>query len=71
MDLLIEENGRLQAIEIKASQTFNTRLMSGLLKWQQISGHPAEQNALVYAGAQSAQLEQGRLLPWRQALSEL
>lgn len=71
VDLLIEENGRLQAIEIKASQTFNTRLMSGLIKWQQISGHPAEQNVLVYAGAQSAQLEQGRLLPWRAALAEL
>lgn len=71
VDLLIEENGRLQAIEIKSSQTYNTRLMSGLVKWQQLSGQITDQSALVYAGVQSTQMENGRLFPWRQALSEL
>lgn len=71
VDLLIEENGNLQAVEIKSSQTFNTRLLSGLAKWQQVSGGSAKQNALVYAGTQYAEMENGRLLPWRQALWEL
>lgn len=71
VDLLIEENGVVTAIEVKSSQTFNTRLMAGLDKWQQVSGHPADRCHLVYAGEQTALLEKGRLLPWRKGLSVL
>lgn len=71
VDLLIEEAGKLKAIEIKSSQTFNSRLVSGLSKWAQISGSPPKQNFLVYAGTQEQALEQGTLMPWRKALVDL
>lgn len=71
VDLLIEEEGMLKAIEIKSSQTFNTRLLSGLAKWMQVSGKTADQNYLIYAGAQEMTLEQGQLLPWDVALRTL
>jgi predicted AAA+ superfamily ATPase len=71
VDLLIEGEGELKAIEIKSSQTFNTRLVSGLSKWAQISGSPPKQNFLVYAGTQEQALEQGTLMPWRKALVDL
>lgn len=71
VDLLIEEQGMLNAIEIKSSQTFNPRLMSGLAKWAQVSGHRASYNYLVYAGHQAMELEQGKLLPWQTALQDL
>lgn len=71
VDLLIEGEGDLKAVEIKSSQTFNTRLVSGLSKWSQLSGTPSQHNFLVYAGHQEKELEQGKLLPWQAALSVL
>ncbi len=71
VDLLIEEQGTLTAVEIKSSQTFNTRLLSGLAKWSQVSSNKATSSFLVYAGSQSMKLEQGQLLPWQSALKNL
>jgi uncharacterized protein len=71
VDLLIEESGGITAVEIKSSQTYNPRLLSGLAKWRQLSGHPTDRNFLIYAGAQSAELEYGRLMPWERALEAL
>lgn len=68
VDLLIEENGTLKAIEIKSSQTYNIRLISGLKKWQSLTGTPSEEQFLVFAGSQNMALETGRLVPWREAL---
>jgi len=71
VDLLIEENGQLTAIEIKSSQTFNTRLLSGLNKWVQVSKALSTNNYLVYAGTQRMDFEHARLLPWREALETI
>ena len=71
VDLLIEENGRLMAIEIKSSQTFNTRLLSGLKRWEQVKGAVGSENYLIYAGIQEMALESCRLLPWEAALQGL
>jgi uncharacterized protein len=71
VDLLIEENGHLKAIEIKASQTYNPRLESGLKHWQQLTQNPKDQNFLVYAGEQNAELAHGSLLSWEQGIGEL
>ena len=71
IDLLIEEDLRLKAIEIKAAHTFNSRLISGLKLWQSLSGsNPADQY-LLHAGEQDAPLQYGRLLPWHTALDLL
>lgn len=71
VDLLIEENGRLMAIEIKSSQTFNTRLLTGLKRWEQVKGALPSESYLVYAGTQEMALENCRLLPWEAALQGL
>jgi predicted AAA+ superfamily ATPase len=71
VDLLIEEEGSLTAVEIKASQTFNTRLLSGLNKWSQVSKGRTPNQYLVYAGTQSMALELGQLMPWEAALKTL
>jgi uncharacterized protein len=71
VDLIIEEQGQLKAIEIKSSQTFNTRLTSGLKRWAALSAELHPNNFLVYAGDQSTPLEQGELLPWYEGLKKL
>jgi hypothetical protein len=71
VDLLIEEDLRLKAIEIKSSLTYNTRLTSGLRLWQKLSGNDPKNQFLIYAGGQENELEHGRLLPWQRGLELL
>ncbi len=71
IDLIIEENGILNAVEIKSSQTYNSRLTTGLKLWQKLTGTPAENQFLIYAGEQEAMLEYGKLMPWHTALDIL
>lgn len=71
IDLLIEEDGKTMAIEIKSSQTFNPRLLSGLQHWEKLNGSVPTQNYLVYAGQQRMELAVGQLMPWESALKEL
>lgn len=71
IDLLIEENGVLNAIEIKSSQTYNERLAKGLRRWGEVSGAGPERRFLVYAGEQEGELAAGYLLPWRKGLEGL
>ncbi|MFN0037463.1 MAG: ATP-binding protein [Saprospiraceae bacterium] len=71
VDLLIEEGGKTKAVEIKSSQTFNPRLLSGLQSWKNLSGSTPALQYLVYAGAQRMDLELGQLMPWQAALEEL
>jgi len=71
IDLIMEERGQLHAIEIKSSQTYNTRLSTGLRRWQSLAGTRAERQYLVYAGEQEGEHEFGTLLPWRKALDLL
>ncbi len=71
VDLLIEEDGKTKAIEIKSSHSFNSRLLSGLKYWKNLNGDAQTQQYLVYAGQQRIELEFGQLMPWQTALDEL
>ncbi|MEK7256454.1 MAG: ATP-binding protein [Bacteroidota bacterium] len=68
VDLLIEENGKLKTVELKASKTFNTRHFSGLAWWRKTSGSPAEECFVLYLGEQEFLTENGRLMPWRKVM---
>jgi predicted AAA+ superfamily ATPase len=70
VDLLIEEGGALTALEIKASQTFNPRLFSGLAKWRQLATG-SFRRVLIYAGEQRMEMEHGLLMPWADAMREI
>lgn len=65
IDLIIEENGQLLAVEIKGARTYNTRLSKNLDYWQKLTGSSGRQQFLVYAGTQQMELESGTLLPWQ------
>lgn len=71
IDLVMEEGGHLCAIEIKSSQTYNTRLSTGLKRWQNLTGNHSDRHYLIYAGEQEGEHEFGTLLPWRKALELL
>ncbi|MEQ1746836.1 MAG: ATP-binding protein [Saprospiraceae bacterium] len=71
IDLVIQENGSLYAIEFKSSQTYNTRLSAGLKRWQSLTGASTDQLFLVYAGIMEGERDFGMLLPWRKALQVL
>lgn len=71
IDLIMEENGQLYAIEFKSSQTYNTRLSTGLKRWQTLAGTAPENQYLVYGGDQPGNFAFGTLLPWRKALEIL
>jgi predicted AAA+ superfamily ATPase len=68
VDLLIEEEGTLKSVELKASKTFNTRLLSGLAWWQKTSGLKPEHSRLIYLGEMAFETENGRLTPWKEVL---
>lgn len=68
VDLLIEKDGLVQPVEIKAAQTYNSRLFSGLKMWQSLTGAPSTHSFLVYAGDQEGEMEYGNLTPWRKWL---
>lgn len=68
IDLIMESEGIIKAIEIKSSQTYNSRLMSGLKHWQKLTGSNPENQFLIYAGTEEASLEHGKLLPWRKGV---
>lgn len=38
VDLVLEEDSRLQPVEIKSSQTFNAAFLDGLAKWARYAG---------------------------------
>lgn len=71
IDLLIEENLTMKAIEIKSGQTYNTRFSKGLKLWQNMSGADPVNQFLVYGGIQDHAIENGTLLPWQEALARL
>ncbi|MBL7826896.1 MAG: ATP-binding protein [Saprospiraceae bacterium] len=71
VDLIIEEEGTLSAIEFKSSQTYNTRLWDGLKRWNTLNKATTNRNYLVYAGNQEGEIETGMLLPWEKAMDVL
>ncbi|HLB40928.1 MAG TPA: ATP-binding protein, partial [Candidatus Babeliales bacterium] len=67
IDGLIDKNGQLTPIEIKASETFNPHFFTGLHKWCQLAQVAPQNSYVVYGGTLSMANQQGRLLSWQQA----
>ena len=65
IDLLIEKNGALMAIEIKSGSTMKTDFFKNLLAWQKTSSTPDEHLTVVYGGEQSYQTSHGKLSGWK------
>ena len=65
-DLVYEDGGRLQAVEIKSGTTFAMDWLSGAKRWKALAGASAAQPIVLYGGADSFDLGDARALSWRE-----
>lgn len=65
VDLLMEQGGQLQAIEIKSGATLASDWFAALQKWQGFAGEEALPPRLVYGGEGIYQREGVEVLGWR------
>ena len=65
VDLLIENNSKLQAIEIKSAATMNPAFFKTLKTFQSISNINSESMAVVYGGDLNYQTENGMFVSWK------
>jgi uncharacterized protein len=62
IDLLIERDNKLLAIEIKSGETYNNDYFKGIRYWNKLSGNLPENSYVVYAGKQEQKLPEGSLI---------
>jgi predicted AAA+ superfamily ATPase len=65
VDLVLEEGGKLQPVEIKSGQTFHTNFLDGLNKWARYAGDAALPPRLVYGGEDSMLRSGVAVRSWR------
>ncbi|MDR2801895.1 MAG: ATP-binding protein [Prevotellaceae bacterium] len=65
IDLLIEQGGQLQAVELKSSSTMHSDDFKGLRYWQALSNASPATCRVVYAGDLSMKTEKGLYVPWK------
>lgn len=67
VDCLLDYGTKFVPIEIKSTQTFNTRFFEGLSYYCELSGTDRAQGVVVYAGKDEQKLSSGALLNWAHA----
>lgn len=65
VDCVIQKGELLVPVEIKSGHTIGGDFFKNLNYWRKLSGTPAERSFLVYAGDQSQDRRDGRVLGWR------
>jgi uncharacterized protein len=65
IDGILEQSGKLIPLEIKAGQTITADYFKNLSYWCNLANLEPKENLLIYAGLQSVQRQQGRVLSWR------
>ncbi len=65
IDVIIEQGGKLQPIEIKSAQTIAPQFMSGLNKWMGSAGKSALPPQLVYGGTESMTRNGVQIMSWQ------
>jgi predicted AAA+ superfamily ATPase len=65
VDLLVENAGKLQAIEIKSSATMKNDFFNGLESFQSISGINAENSFVIYGGETDYITPKGKFVSWK------
>ena len=63
VDLLVEQNGSLLPIEIKAGQTLNPTYFNQLTYWNKLSGNPVSNSYVVYGGTVQQETSSGTFVP--------
>ena len=70
VDLVFEDGGRMQAVEIKSGTTFAMDWLSTPRRWSAMAGDGAAKPIVVYGGAESFELDAARVMSWRVIGSE-
>lgn len=64
VDLLIQEKGKLKAIEIKSSKTYNQNFFKALINYSQLANINKRECFLIYAGSNELKTSNGELVNW-------
>lgn len=64
VDFLIEERGRVHAVEAKSGATFAADFLDGLRHWKTLAGKSAGDLSLVYGGESAYTREGIAVVPW-------
>ena len=65
VDLVFEEAGCLQAVEIKSGTTFALDWLGAARRWKAMVGEAAAQPIVLYGGAESFDLADAQVVSWR------
>ncbi|GHU65792.1 hypothetical protein FACS1894123_11790 [Bacteroidia bacterium] len=65
IDLLLENGGQLQAIEIKSSATMKNDFFNTLELFQSFSGIAKENISVIYGGDMDYATHKGKFISWR------
>ena len=65
VDLVIERDGALRAIEVKSGATFDRRWFSSMKVFSALTELDADAKAIVYGGDQDLTTSQGSVISWR------
>jgi len=71
VDIIIEKNDGLLAIETKSSKTFVPDLLNSLKRWQKISHQDAKNCWIIYGGKETLSHQEFSILSWRECLNFL
>jgi predicted AAA+ superfamily ATPase len=71
IDCLLDYGSRFVPIEIKSTQTFNSRFFEGIAYYRELAGAEVAQSAIVYAGKGDHKLSDRALLNWAEASTKL
>jgi len=66
IDLLITENNKQYAYEIKSGATYSNDHFKGISYWRKLSGADAEQCSVIYTGDKSLKTSQGSVVSWHE-----
>ncbi len=64
IDLIIEMQNKLMAVEIKAGETFVGDYFKNLKYWNKLSGNSEENSFIVYGGKKNLKTSNGELFSW-------
>lgn len=65
VDLLIQENGKLKAIEIKSSKTYNPNFFKNLIDFSKVASVNKRDCFLIYNGTNELKTSHGELVNWK------
>lgn len=67
IDLLIEDAGQLQAVEVKSGETVMASWLEGLKWFKKIAGEQLSHTSVLYGGERTTTRQDVQIIPWHQA----